>query len=700
MSLSSTDPDLDRLDLDEIARFLARRWRLIVGAGVGCALLAALVCLMAKPVYTATSQVLLDPQRSHLFGQETVPQDTSLDSSIVDSQIPIILSTRLLAKVVTKENLADDPEFGASAKPGLLERLISLIRPAKPKPLDTASLDGIDPRLAPAIVHLFNKVDVTRVAKSYVLAIAVSSHSPAKAARLANTIAQTYVEDQVDVHAKAVQQAATFFENHLGSLRDQVRASERAVAEFRRLHGLSTTVMDGKVTVGEQQLQDLNAQLALATTDTAEKLARYQQAARFRLAGDNVETLPEIIRSSVVGTLRAQQADLMRRQADLTAVYGPAYPAITQIHAELIGLDKAIAAEIKRSTAALKNDYEVAKVREDTLRQTISRLSDTAGGDNDVGVKLRELERTNLANKALFENFLNRAKLTQEQTSFEEPDARLISPALEPSSPSSPKTKLVVPVAGLAGLLLGLFAAAGLDRFGTRHPPAERNSAARLILAQLPYVSRRPGRANACMAEMTAEPDGEFARAVGQFASGLGSGENRVVLISSLAAGEGTTSLALCAALAAGLDGRRVLLVDCGAPSDQATGPVQGLSDVLAGTCSATRAMARGDHFDVMPSGAAMVRSKAASQGLGTFLDEASRRYDLVILDGPPLDEADGTAALIELVDEIVLVSSWGHLKHDSFVPKVDSVARHSKFQGLVLNKTDDRPWSDYAMAS
>ena len=460
---SLSERDLDRLDLYEIKQFLARRYTVILGVAFTCVVLAGVVCMSVTPVYTAMSQVLLDPHKQHVFGQDAIAVDSALDSSIVDSQIPIILSTRLLAKVATKENLADDPEFAGPARQGLLDALFGMFRSAKSVAVETPSLDGIDPKIAPIVIRLFNKIDVTRVAKSYVLSLSVSSRDPAKAARLANALAQTYVEDQVAVHGKSVQQAAAFFEDRLGSLRDQVRQSEKAVADFRKSHDLTTTIMDGPTTVGEQQLQDLNEKLATASSDTAERLAKYQQATRFIQDGTNLDSLPEIIRSPVITQLRTQQADLTRREADLSAMYGAAYPAITQIHAQRSGLDRAISAEMRRLVSTLRNDYEVAKVREASLRKMIGGLSTTSGGDNDVGVKLRELERANLANKALFENFLNRAKLTQEQSSFEEPDARVISPALEPTSAASPKTKIILPIAGVAGLLLGLGIAALLD---------------------------------------------------------------------------------------------------------------------------------------------------------------------------------------------------------------------------------------------
>lgn len=697
-TISPTNRDLDRLDVAEIRRFVARRWKLVLACAFGCAILALIFCLAVTPTYTATSQVLLDPHKQHVFGQETVNPDSSLDSSIVDSQIPIITSNHLLSNVIVEQKLNEDPEFAAPTKPGLLARLTALFQPPRTSSVEAESKDGIDPKLAPVITNLFKKIDVTRVAKSYVLIIAVSSRDADKAMRLANALAEAYVADQVGVRARSVQQTATFFEQRLGKLREQVRDSERAVTEFRRTHDLlTTTTMDGKITVGEAQLQSLNEQLARVSSDTAEKLAKYQQGIRFELNRTSLDTLPEAMRSPVITQLRTQQADLARRASDLASMYGPAYPAITQIRAQRAGLDRAIDAEVKRLKVVLKNDYEVAKAREESFRKNVTGLSQLAGSDNDVGVKLRELERANLANKALFENFLNKAKLAQEQTTFEEPDARLISPALEPTSPSFPKTKIIVPVAFVAGLLLGLGVASLLDKGGTRVVP--RRAPPRdnpFILARIP-TAPHVGGGDGLARYREREPRSDFARAIEALGAKLGAGRagaGRVVTLVPLSPGEGATSLALCLAETIGRAGRKVLLIDAdllgsreGLSRRTGTADQPGFFDVIAGQISAGKAIVQKESFVLLPAGRAP-SSPSTPKRLLEFLKETRTRFDLVLIDAPALVDSTDVAALGAASDAFALVASWDHLMRETFIAAIDTVADKRNFAGIILNRT------------
>ena len=700
MTTAPSDLDFDRLDLDEVKRFLARRWRFILAISGACAIAAGVVCLSLTPVFTTTAQILLDPLKQHVFATNGAANDSALDSSIVDSQIPIILSTRVLAKVVAKEDLAADPEFATPTRPGLLDRVLGLFRGPMAAKVAPPSTDGIDPVLAPVILRFFGKVDVTRIAKSYVLSLTVSSRDAAKAMRLANTLAETYVEDQIDVRSKSVGQAATFFEARLGNLRDQVRRSEQAVADYRRQHDLTTTTAEGNVTVGQQQLQDMNERLAIASADTADKLAAYQQVTRFKVNGADVDSLPAIVRSPVITQLRGQQADLARREADLTVVYEPGYPAIAQIRAQRAGIERALGNEMKRLVSLSRNDYDVARAREDALRRTIGTLTDASGGDNAVGVKLRELERTNLANKALFENFLSRAKLTQEQSTFEEPDARLISPALEPSTPASPKTKLIVAAAAVAGLLLGLGLAATLDRLRPTESPDPRIAAPTpggnpFILGRVPEIVGWHGDGVACARLCDDHPGSAFARAINEIAGKLPGG---VTVMTPLGEG-GATALALCLATASGRAGRRVLVVDAdpvgrGLSRASDLGANVGLGEVLVGDCAALTAIVRQPSFAILPIGRKPVG--AADGDLRAALSGLRQDFDVILVDGPGfaaeaplhLGVPPDLEAWITLADAVTIVACWDQLVRDTFVSAIDAIAERPNFAGIVLNRT------------
>src|SRR4029453_18058465 len=98
---------------------------------------------------------------------------------------------------------------------------------------------------------------------------------------------------------------------------------------------------------------------------------------------------------------------------------------------------------------------DVAKAREDSMQKSLDQISGASGLDNSVGIRLRELERANAANKTLFESFLSQAKITSAQSTFDVRDSRIISPASTPGAPSFPRKRLIVSFAFVIGCLIG-----------------------------------------------------------------------------------------------------------------------------------------------------------------------------------------------------------------------------------------------------
>src|SRR6266849_453053 len=106
-----------RFDLRENLSFVWRRWKFIA-AIVGVVLLIGVVSLLRQtPLYTASSLVLLDRQREKAPGAEAILTDVNLDFAMVESQMAIIRSSMFLRRVVDKEQLVSDPEFGTRRGP-------------------------------------------------------------------------------------------------------------------------------------------------------------------------------------------------------------------------------------------------------------------------------------------------------------------------------------------------------------------------------------------------------------------------------------------------------------------------------------------------------------------------------------------------------------------------------------------------------
>src|SRR5579863_6903548 len=199
-------------DLRETLSFIWRQWKFVGAITIVAFLIGTLLLLRETPLYTATNQVLLDRLRDRPPGGAVLGADYSdVDLAMVESQMAIIQSTVLLRRVVEKEHLAAEPAerttpteptaYASFLKPAV-SYLLSLIGSSwagqsNPEP-DPAPVivgtDSIAPDEMRAIGALKGSLKVSRVSpEGYVLAISFTSPDRARAARLANAIADAYL---------------------------------------------------------------------------------------------------------------------------------------------------------------------------------------------------------------------------------------------------------------------------------------------------------------------------------------------------------------------------------------------------------------------------------------------------------------------------------------------------------------------------
>ena len=163
------------------------------------------------------------------------------------------------------------------------------------------------------------------------------------------------------------------------------------------------------------------------------------------------------------GALRGKLADASQREADLLARYNSRHPAVVNVEAEKRDIERSIAAETQRMAETIKSEYALAKARLDAMEQSMRQATGQGELDNDDTVRLRELERTAAVNKTLFEEFLQKAKITDEQSTFRARDVRVIMPA-QAGGQSFPNTRKVLLMALFAGLGLGVGGAFAMEK--------------------------------------------------------------------------------------------------------------------------------------------------------------------------------------------------------------------------------------------
>ena len=708
------EPASDAIDLRQVQDFFWRRWKLILSTAAVVAAVTYIALLVVTPRYTAAAQVLLDPGNQKLLGAANLIPELSLDSGNVDSQLSLIRSTNLLRRVVEQTKLTQDPEFGASVQPGLYSLLVSWLSPKQDaEPKAAPSSDAIPPDVLGAIGHLRGDLEVTRVQRTYVISIAVTSENPVKAAYLANAVADAYVVDQLNARYDAAKTAANWLAQRMEGMREQVKQSEEAVASFRREHGLVTTSSEGKLTINEQQLSELNAKLVAARADTAAHRAAYEQAVQMQEHGGSLQTVSEVVRSPVISQLRNQQAQAAQKIAELSSRYNNDHPLMVRARAELRDINNSIAAETGRIIVNLKNEYDVAKAREDSMQNSLDQVSGASGLNNDVGIRLRELERINAANKTLFENFLSQAKITSAQSTFDVRDSRIISPASKPGGPSFPKKKLVLSLALVVGCLIGIGGGVALDMLNSGFT-SQREIEEKLGIPVLASISLLPPAERTINGKVLdpstychMKPLSRYAEAVRTLRMGVQMADvddpAKVVLVTSSIPQEGKSTIALSLAFSAMKAGLRTVIIDGDLRHPSISrffglekGP--GLVDLLTGAVGVEQTVITGNGLTIVPAGS---KSQNPPDLLGSarmkgLVEKLRETYDYVIIDTPPVGPVIDAKVAMQLADKVIFVVRWQRTTREMVVQSIDGLNAERKLAGIALAMVDETKVSRY----
>jgi len=576
--------------LADFLRVLRSRRPLIRNVALGVVGLTSLVVMAMPTLYSSSAIVMLDQRKNNVADVSSVLSALPTDPSSVQNQIQVLSSRDLALKVIAKLKLYADSEFNPALNRAALPDLNPLhwLRGA------SAPSDARD-----AIVNAFlDRLDVSALGLSTSIDVGFTAGDPQKAALIANTLAQSYTEDQVATKIEAARQAAAWLSERMRQLAQQVQLQEAAVELYKTEHDL-VDAADGK-SLTDQQLVAINGQLVEAQSDLAEKRAAYDRVAALAKTGNAADVTP-VVTSKMIGDLRTQEAELVRQEADLATRYGPNHPKMVAIRNEKRDLEAKIAREVASVAGSMESELEVARAHVGSIEASLLRVERQAREDNLARIRLNSLQANLASTRTMYESFVSRLRAVQDQDDIQIPEARVISTAPVPSAPSSPHRLLFVTASIPAGLLLGILAALLAERFhaplpvsGMRAPPPAVEAAATTAapvaapMAPLPPVlATLSATADMRVADWVVDnPASSYGQALGALAGVLRpsrGGPARVVALTSAAPDAGKAVIALSLARLASRTGLRVLLIDGDLGRSVPGAPDTGMAALLAG---------------------------------------------------------------------------------------------------------------------
>lgn len=469
-------------DMGELISIVRDNLLLGLGVGAGVALIVLFIFLQMTPIYTANAVVVIETRDQEIVDVDNVLSALSDSADVVETEVKILKSSNIAEQVVDKLGLGINDEF-SPADTG------TQYDPAATRSEEDAATAALDirKRREAIVATVQNNLSAYRDGDTFALIIEFNSAIPERAAQIANAFSQTYVESQAAEKRQANKRANDLLKEQIDTLAVAVEKSEAAVEIYRADAGLLDT--DGSTMI-EQQNASLAAELATLENEMAGHLAKLSILRALEEGGQSAESMSDMVESPLMSQLRSQKAGVEREYNDLATKYGPRHPSLVGAQKRLQTIQSDIRAEIARQATSIRLDAETSQQRVAFIEKRSTELRTALTKTRSAEVRLRELERQAETDRTLYENFLARFKETSAQQDMQQGDARIISTANIPTSPSWPKRSVIMLASGTLGLSAGMIAifVAGFMSSGFRTPRELETATGFPCLATLPHI--------------------------------------------------------------------------------------------------------------------------------------------------------------------------------------------------------------------
>lgn len=627
---------------------------------LGSLAIAIVMTMLTTPRYTASTTVQIDNQTAQVLGKAANEDTNSSDTTsagdterFLQTQMDILNSRALATRVAERLNLVGNPAFyaamGARAPaPGKARR----------------KLEEETLRL------LLNNETGALPRNSRLATITFTATDPGMAAKIANTWAQEFIQANLQRRYDSSAYARDFISGQLAEAKAKLEKSERDLNGYARAAGLIKTRDPGNSGDGEAgttpnsvtmaSLLQQNAAANAAEQNRILAEQRWQSVSR-----SNLLTAPEVLTNPTISSLMIERAKVAADLQSERSRHLEDYPSVQKLKAQEATINHQINDVAKSVRDSIKQQYDAAMNAEQSLKQQVTDLKGASLAEQDRSVEYNLLARDADTNRSLYENLLQRYKELSAAAGITASNISIIDTADNPIEPSAPKLMRNLAIAFLAGVVLAALVVTVRHQTddSVRVPEDIERKLGVPLLGVIPVTNEEVP-----LAELQ-DPKSPFSEGYHSLRNSLmfstphGLPKTLLVTSSQPAEGKSTSSFAIAQGIAK--LGRSVVLIDVDMRRPSLHGALGtankiGLSSLLTRQHQIVEALVPTpiENLTAMTSGPIppSPTDLLSSEVMKELLHDLSERFDVVVLDSPPVLGLADAPLLSTMVEGVVMI--------------------------------------------
>ncbi|WP_420606031.1 GumC family protein [Novosphingopyxis sp.] len=628
--------------LVQITQTLRRHKWVIIATGIAGLLCGLALTLVTPPTYSATTRLQINPEPTEVINVGDVEKAPQRDIASDQTAIGLLQSRSLAERVARSLNLANDPEV-----------------------VNQELARNTRARAAQGVVRGGTSVEPLR--ESRLVDVSFASGNPQLAARVANSLAENFIQANLDRRFEQSAFVRDYLQDRLKAIRDTLENSERALVDFERNQGIVTIQSESggnptSQTINNAQLASVAAALAEAENKRIATEQRYRQFSPLAQSGQTGDR-----------ALQTQISQLKADRAQKAEVFKDDYPEIVELDQQIAVLSSEARRGNQGNAQTYAAEYRAALGEEKALREKLNELRTSVLNERADSGQFTILSREVDTNRALYDALLQRYKEVGVAGGVGENEVAIVDRATAPGSPVSPILSLNLGVGLAFGLLAGLLGSFAYDmlREFVVGPDDVKNRLGLKALGVIPIIA--DDTTPRLELDDPKSPVTEAYLAVAnllQFSSN--EGVPPALLLTSTLPEEGKSSSSYGLARSFVRMGMRVVLMDADLrrPTFKSGQNEQkGVTHLLTGHATVDEVIVEGaSGVSLIPAGGTPPNPSELFAGgkIRSVLSELRQRFDVIIIDAPPILEFVDAPALAGIADGTVVVIESGkvHVPH------------------------------------
>lgn len=660
---------------------------------------SAIATSLQTPIYRSSAKIQIDREAARVLEYDGVtPREAAYSYDFYETQYELLKSRTLAKRVVDQLGLESSRQFMGKEQPSFFKDLKASLRALLSGEDTTArAAEETDSGPQKGLENLLlGNLTISPIKDSRLVVIHYDSPNPDLAAKVVNALAKSFINMSLERRFEASSYAKTFLADRIKQVRANLEDSERALVEYAGEREIID--FEQKQSVLMQKVEAVNAKLIEVEAERIEAESTFQEMNENRGLG-----MARVLDSPVIQTYKEALAELESEYEQNLRIYKPAYPKMVQLRGQIEELEKTIDEEVANIQAGLKGAYRASLREEAMLKSRMADLKSQVLELQRKSTDYQALKRDVETNRELYDGLLQRIKEVGVASGVGTNNISIIDPGEVPGAAYKPNMRRNLQMALIVGLVGGIGLAFLFEHLDdTVKSSADLEKLTGLpVLGVIPEISLQGEKGDSVAMYAYEQPKSALAEAYRSCRTALSfstaSGTPDILHISSSVASEGKTTTALSLALTFAQAGSNVLLIDADLRNPSLHKEFEadneaGLTNYLAGDHRPSQVIQKSPvkGLYLLPTGP-LPPNPAELLGSGKMLDlltTAAKRFDLVLVDGPPTLGLADSLILANVADATIMVVDAGVTRTGSLTGSLQRLRQaRANVIGAVLTK-------------